>query len=100
MWKQNCVNFLMQRRLFVIAVLVCITAGALFFSLKVRFDSSIEIWFLENDPNLEAYHDFLDRFEGDEIIVIGVFADDVFENNRRLRVYRLVPERNTDTSQH
>jgi predicted RND superfamily exporter protein len=78
MWKQNFVTFLMRRRRFVVAILACITAVALFFALKVRFDSSIEIWFMDNDPNLEEYHDFLDRFEGDEIIVIGVFADDVF----------------------
>jgi predicted RND superfamily exporter protein len=78
MWKQNFVTFLMKRRRFVVAILACITVVALFFAMKVRFDSSIEIWFMDNDPNLEEYHDFLDRFEGDEIIVIGVFADDVF----------------------
>jgi hypothetical protein len=45
---------------------------------RVRFDNSIEIWFLENDPELVGYNRFAECFGGDEFVVIGVAADDVF----------------------
>lgn len=35
---------------------------------------SIEIWFLDDDEGLATYHDFLERFEADEIALVGVFA--------------------------
>ena len=45
---------------------------------SVRFDNSIEIWFLEGDPSIATYQAYLDRFEADEVAVLALFADDVF----------------------
>ena len=62
-----------------IALVVLLSAASLYFAGKVTFDSRIEIWFLEGDPGLVAYEAFLERFQADEMAVVGVFADDVFQ---------------------
>lgn len=43
---------------------------------RLAFDSSVEVWFLEDDPDLVAYHDFLDRFTADEVVVVALFSVD------------------------
>lgn len=63
--------------------LVLLAAGVLagvsiYYCTRLSFDNSVEGWFLEGDPSIVAYHEFLDRFVGDEISVIGIMAPDVF----------------------
>ena len=65
-------------------VLILVAVGALaavsaYYSSRVKFDSSVEGWFLEDDPSYAAYNKFLERFTGDEISVIAIFAPDVFD---------------------
>lgn len=79
MWQERLVEFMVRRRGRVVAVIGLITVLAGLFAAKVTFDSSIEIWFLESDPALVSYRKFLKRFGADEITVIGLFADDVFQ---------------------
>ncbi|MCC3160440.1 MMPL family transporter [Hymenobacter sp. 15J16-1T3B] len=38
----------------------------------VQVDNSLEAWFLQNDPSLQAYHDFQRRFGNDEVVIVGV----------------------------
>ena len=67
-----------EHRLSVVVLVVAISAAALWAATRVTFDNSIEIWFLEDDPDVVVYNDFAQRFHADEIVVIGVFAEDVF----------------------
>jgi len=55
------------------------TALAGYAALNVEREQSIEVWFLPDDPDLLAYNRFTENFRSDEIFVIGVFADDLFE---------------------
>lgn len=89
---ENRLELLFERKWLVLAAIGLITAVAAFFAARVVFDSSIEIWFLENDPDLLTYHDFLDRFEADEVIVLGVFADDIFSPQVLSAIKRLTKE--------
>lgn len=68
-------------------ILLSIVAG--FFAARVQFDTSIEVWFLEDDPALLTYRAFLDRFHADEIVVVAVFADDVFDPDALAAIARL-----------
>jgi len=61
------------------AVVAIVSALAAFFASRVGFDDSIEIWLMEDDTELVAYREFLDRFDADEFAVLAIFADDVFE---------------------
>jgi uncharacterized protein len=79
MWQEHFVEAMVRRRRLVILIIGLISLVAGLFATKASFDSSIEIWFLENDPALVSYRNFLKRFGADEITVIGVFAEDVFK---------------------
>ena len=50
-------------------IVVTATLGA--FAWQVKFDNSIEVWFLENDPDLVSYRDFTSRFDSDQIVVLA-----------------------------
>lgn len=62
----------------ILIVIALLTAAAIYTSQTVRFQSDLEIWFLDDDPELAVYHQFLETFHTDELLVVGVFADDVF----------------------
>lgn len=58
---------------------VVVLAGWLGAQSPTGLDSALEIWFLEDDPNIRAYEDFLDRFESDEVVAVALEVDDVFQ---------------------
>lgn len=62
----------------IVALVAMATVAAGVMATKVRFDNSIEMWFLEDDPELADYNQFTEHFGGDEFVAIGVAADDVF----------------------
>lgn len=78
MWQQAIVARVLRLRYPIIAVAILLTALGAWRATTLQFDSDIEIWFLQGDPDLVTYHRFLDQFESDEFAVIGIFADDVF----------------------
>ena len=74
-WAAGVIRF----RVVILVAAGALAAVSLYHASHVKFDSSVEGWFLEGDPNITEYNKFLDRFAGDEISVVGVFAPDVFE---------------------
>ena len=65
-------------RYWTLALVVTVTILAAYCARTVRFDSSVEVWFLDGDPQIELYHDFRERFGKDQFIVVGLFPEDVF----------------------
>jgi len=47
---------------------VVATRGA----LKVGVDNSLEIWFVEDDPNLETYQAFQEEYGNDEVVILAL----------------------------
>lgn len=80
---------LFQHRFVVALLVVVITAAMAVFATRVTMDHSIEIWFLEDDPELLVYNEFAERFRSDEIVVIALFADDVFAPEIKAAVDRI-----------
>ncbi len=64
----------MRRILGLLAVLV-VTAVTGAFAWQVGFDNSIEVWFLEKDPDLVSYREFTQAFDSDQIVVLA-FEDE------------------------
>ena len=89
MWERRIVDAILGHRVLVLGVIALLSAGAAVMAPQVGFDSDIEIWFLEDDPNLVTYHEFLERFGADEIAVIGLFGGDVFTPERLAALDRL-----------
>ena len=53
-------------------LLLAVTAGLLAGLTRFAFDNSYTQWFVEGDPALVAYDDFIERFGSDEAIFIGL----------------------------
>jgi len=74
MWERKITSWIVRRRYAVLAAMVVVTVVAGIFAARVGYDSSLEVWFLEDDPALASYQAFLERFEADEILVLGLFS--------------------------
>jgi predicted RND superfamily exporter protein len=77
-WPQSLVRVILGRpnTILVLAALLTVIAAAV--ATRISFNNSIDIWFLEDDTDVRDYKHFHDRFGGDEIAIVGVFAADVF----------------------
>ncbi|MGB0639561.1 MAG: MMPL family transporter, partial [Myxococcota bacterium] len=70
LWVERVISA--RRWLLVLVALV--TGLSLFGASGVGVDNAVEIWFLDDDPSLIAYEDFLETFGNDEVVIIGVHA--------------------------
>ncbi len=64
--------FLVRWRRLLFCLLILVSVGSLFFARNINVDNSLELWFLEGDPALEAYNEFKKRYGNDEIILAMV----------------------------
>ena len=78
MFRARIIQFILRRRKLVAIAVGLITLVALLSATRVRFNSSMDVWFLEDDPAMETYHRFLQSFGGDELVVVGLFTDDIY----------------------
>lgn len=60
---------------------------------RVPRDNSLEIWFLEDDPALVRYREFLAEWGNDEAIVVAVFDEEGVLRAETLEVISLLSER-------
>ena len=73
---ERIVALLYDHRWVSLALVVLITGvlGAL--ATRVGVDNAVEIWFLDDDPALVAYHDFQETYGNDEVVVLAVHDED------------------------
>ena len=63
-----------------LAILACVVlAFGLGSFVKPDIDTSLRIWFLEDDPDVATYDRYIARFETDEFVAVGLTFDDVFQ---------------------
>lgn len=74
--RQGLFRFIIGHRVLVSLGLVAITAVFGYFATQVKFDNTIESYFLKDD--LDGYNRFLDQFGSDEIIVVAFEDADIF----------------------
>jgi uncharacterized protein len=72
-----------------LAVMAVATACFGYFARAIRVDSSVENLLPMNDPAKRYYDDVKRVFGDEEIVVIGVFADDVFAPQTMAKIDRL-----------
>jgi hypothetical protein len=68
------VERVIKARRWLLALVALTTGLSLFGAAGVGVDNAVEIWFLDDDPSLLAYDDFLETFGNDEVVIIGVHA--------------------------
>jgi len=74
-------TLILERRRLLPVLVVLLTVAASFPAARIHFDNSIELWFSEGDPELAVYDQFAKQYQADQIVVIGVFDDDVFDKD-------------------
>jgi predicted RND superfamily exporter protein len=67
-----------MRRALALLVILVVSGLSVWQTLSLRFDTSIEVWFLEKDPDLISYRAYIDAFESDQIIVIAYEDDELW----------------------
>jgi predicted RND superfamily exporter protein len=72
-------TFILERRRYLASIVVLLTIAAVFPVAQVHFDNALELWFSDDDPELLIYDQFSRQYEADQIVVIGVFSDDIFD---------------------
>jgi hydrophobe/amphiphile efflux-3 (HAE3) family protein len=78
--SERFIQLLLSQRWMILVVITVLTGLSAAAASRVNFDSSIESWFIESDPSLATYNTFTDIFGADQIVVVGVFAEDIFDS--------------------
>ena len=76
-WRLRLPEIAIRWRFVALAIVVPVTVLAGYSASRVRFDSSVEVWFLDGDPQIALYHDFRDRFGKEQFIVVGLYPEEV-----------------------
>jgi len=61
-----------------LAAVIALSVLATWQAVSVRMDTSIEVWFLEDDPDLVSYKQFLEVFDSDQIVVMAYSDPDLW----------------------
>lgn len=74
--SEALVRVLFAARWWLAALLAIVTLIAGVGLPRLQPDNSLEVWFVQDDPALEAYHAFQDIFGNDEVVAMVVHADE------------------------
>jgi predicted RND superfamily exporter protein len=66
------IDRLYQLRWLAMFLALALTGLAGWAAKDIGVDNSVEIWFLEDDPTLVAYHEFQETYGNDEVVVIAL----------------------------
>ena len=73
---EHVVSALQRHRWVVLFLLVLSAAFASRGALKVGVNNSLEIWFVEDDPQLQVYKRFQEEYGNDEVVVLALRHDE------------------------
>ncbi len=79
----------LRHRAAVLGLLIAVSALAVQGLRSLEFDNSLEIWFLEGDPGIERYRDFVEQFGSDEVVLLAWEVTDAFSDETLGRLARL-----------
>ena len=72
---QRIVHTVLQARWVLLFAVLLLTGIAGLGASRVGVDNAVDIWFVDDDPALVAYRDFLETFGNDEVVVTAVFDE-------------------------
>ena len=87
--SRRCVAWLLRNRALAVGVVLVVSVLAALAARGLRFDNAIDIWLLDDDPELERYRRFLDEFGTDEFVVLAWETEDFLAPSELERIRRL-----------
>ena len=75
-------NIILRYRIVFLVLIGLLTCLFGHYAIKAKTDNSIEVWLKRNDPKLDYYYNFIDRFGDDEFLLIAMDGDDLFTGKR------------------
>lgn len=64
----------------------------IFFASRLRFEESLDYWFLQDSDEAAAYESFREKFGSDEFVVVALYPKDVFATNFLIRLDKFTHE--------
>ena len=87
--SQRYARWLLGHRALTVAIVAVVSVLAALSARGLRFDNAIDIWLLDDNPELQRYRSFLEEFGTDEFIVLAWETDDFLEAAELGRIRRL-----------
>ena len=75
-------NIILKYRIVFFVLIGLLTGLFGHYAIKSKTDNSIEVWLKSNDPKLDYYYDFIDKFGDDEFLIIAIDGDDLFSGKQ------------------
>jgi len=82
---ERIANIILRYRIVFFVLIGLLTGLFGYYAIKAKTDNSIEVWLKRNDPKLDYYYDFIDKFGDDEFLIIAMDGDDIF-NGKKLKL--------------
>lgn len=87
---ERLIHAVLRARWAVVALLLLLTALAGVGALRVGVDNAVEVWFVDDDPGLRAYHAFQRTFGNDEVVALAIHdADGLLDADGLTRIRRV-----------
>ena len=92
-WREKLVTWIWDHRGWCMIVCMLVTLPAGWQAAKVGVDNSLEIWFVENDPELVSYRKFQGNYGSDEVAIIAFHDKAGLVNRPGVELLRQAAER-------
>ena len=79
---ERIANIILRYRILFLVLIGLLTGLFGYYAIESKTDNSIEVWLKRNDPKLDYYYDFLDKFGDDEFLIIAMDGDDLFTGKK------------------
>ena len=92
-WFEKLAYSICRHRILTIVVMLGLSALLISRLPGITIDTSTEGFLHENDPTLVAYNEFLDQFGKDEVVIVAVESNKVFDQKflRKLKALHKDP---------
>jgi uncharacterized protein len=79
---ERIASIILRYRILFFVLIGLLTGLFGYYAIKSKTDNSIEVWLKRNDPKLDYYYDFIDKFGDDEFLIIAMDGDDLFTGKK------------------
>jgi uncharacterized protein len=69
---ERIANIILRYRILFLVLTGLLTGLFGYYAIESKTDNSIEVWLKRNDPKLDYYYDFIDKFGDDEFLIIAM----------------------------